>query len=93
MRSIEENKRRYLAAGHAIQSGVAMEHSMGSDDGSPKHLRVGINLRATDAGGLAKLLVDKGVITDEEYLEAIVDAAEAEQKAYEDRLGPGVTLA
>jgi hypothetical protein len=35
---------RYLDACHAVQSGVAFDQARGSDDGSPKHLRTGVNL-------------------------------------------------
>lgn len=36
-------KLTYEQALHGMQSGVTFEHSQGSPDGSPKHLRVGIN--------------------------------------------------
>ena len=63
----EDNGQRYLAACHAIQSGVAFEHSQGSTDGTPKHLRTGINIAMCDHAALVKLLVAKGLFTDEEY--------------------------
>lgn len=77
---------RYLAAAHAMQTAVALDQTRGSDDGSPKHLRVGVNTALVDAGGLVKLLVDKGVITIEEYQKAIADAMEQEVKNYRKRL-------
>lgn len=77
---------RYTAALHAMQSGVAAEHQLGERDGEPKHLRVGINAAKVELGGLAGLLVSKGVIDHDEYVTAIADAMEAEVVRYEDRL-------
>lgn len=78
---------RYTAASHAIQSAVAMQHAMGSKDGSPKHLRVGINLRAVDHAALVSLLIDGGIITREAYYEAVANQAEIEQADMERELG------
>src|SRR5207248_3069740 len=58
---------------HALQSGVRWEHERGSDDGSPKHLRTGVNIALRDHSSLVNLLVRKGIITDLEYAEAIVE--------------------
>lgn len=77
---------RYIKAGHAIQSGVAVEIEQGSSDTEPKHLRVGINLSKTDMAGLVKLLIAKGILTEEEYLEAITLEAEQEVTRYEERI-------
>lgn len=92
---------RYVAAAHAVQSGVKadMETDASNSHGAttPKHLRVGLNNVASDQGSLAKLLMDKGVITEAEYLEAIADGIEREQARYEqmltDRFGHPVKLA
>lgn len=91
---------RYKRATHAMQSGVAQSLSMGVEaakDCEPKHLRVGINAAMADAGALVKLLVDKGVITRVEYLEALAEGMEREKVSYEvtlsERLGAKVTLA
>lgn len=88
---------RYLAALHAMQSGVAMEMNIRSTPTEPKHLRTGLNVAMCDHGALAKLLMDKGVITEGEYLRSIADAMEAEQGRYEqtlsELLGKPVSLA
>lgn len=88
---------RYLAAAHAMQSGVAAEHERGSDDGSPKHLRVGVNCTAASVAALANLLITKGVFTLDEYVKVQADEMEAEKGRYEERLsaalGAKVTLA
>jgi hypothetical protein len=80
-------RERYLDAGHAVQTGVALEMAREGDDSrAHKHLRVGINLRACDHTGLVKLLIAKGVITEDEYVEAMADEAELEVQRYEERL-------
>jgi hypothetical protein len=91
----EQDKARYMAAAHAVQSGVAMEQNF-SDASSPKHLRTGLDLRAADIAALATLLMQKGVFTLDEYEKALADAAEEEKARYEERvaqrLGKKVTL-
>lgn len=72
---------RYQAAAHAVQSALAAvlgalgPKAAGAD---PKHLRTGLNLVMADHGSLADLLIRKGVITEEEYLEAIAAGTERE---------------
>lgn len=88
---------RHRAAAHAMQAGVAMEMNISPGPTSPKHLRVGINSALVDQGALAKLLVDKGVITSLEYAEACATMMEGEKERYEKDLseyfGRPVTLA
>ncbi len=86
MVKVNELRERYLAAMHAVQSGVAMEIEAGSTDTTPKHLRVGINSAMVDHGALATVLIQKGILTEEEYFEALAETAEREQAAYEARL-------
>jgi hypothetical protein len=82
-----EAYREYCALCHAMQTGVMAEQSLGSQDGTPKHLRTGINVALCDHGALIKLLVDKGLITDEEYAVAIRDMMKCEVERYETLLG------
>lgn len=70
---------------HAMQSGC--EYGAGGMTGTPpigpqaavdrwreqKHLRVGVNSVNVSLGALSKLLVAKGVITDLEYAQTLVD--------------------
>jgi hypothetical protein len=77
---------RYLAALHAMQTGVAIEQARGSRDGEPKHLRVGINSAKVEMGALAALLIEKGLFTRDEYTAAVADAMETEVAAYEQRI-------
>lgn len=74
---------RYSAAAHAMQAGVAMEMHHNAAPTERKHLRVGINTALTDAAGLVKLLIAKGVFTEEEYLASITESMEAEKSRYE----------
>ena len=83
----EKDTDRYLAAAHAMQSGVAAE--MGPEC-EPKHLRVGINSALVGNAALARLLIEKGVFTLDEYEAAQAAEMEAEKDRYEHRLG--VTL-
>lgn len=95
-------QQRYVKAAHAVQSGVAMDMATDPNPNSqgattPKHLRTGLNAVMADHGSLAKLLIDKGIITQDEYLDAIADGQEREQARYEklltDRTGQRITLA
>lgn len=84
--SIEELRAAYLQLGHAMQSGVALEQGRGSNDGTPKHLRVGVNAAMSDQRGLAMLLIAKGIFTEREYTAAMVEAMALEVEEYEARL-------
>lgn len=79
---IERAEARYEAAAHAMQSGVAMKMSFAPSETTPKHLRVGVNSALSNAGGLVTLLMEKGLITREEYTSAIADAMERERDIY-----------
>jgi hypothetical protein len=82
--SLEEDRKRYMAAAHAVQSAVAF--TMGPET-EPKHLRVGIDLTKSDQGALATLLIEKRVFTEAEYFKALADAMEREKTMRETELG------
>ncbi len=83
----KQDRERYIREAHAMQSGVAMQISAHeSPDTSPKHLRVGINSALVDSGALAQLLIDKGVISADEYEKAMADGMQREADAYRKRL-------
>ena len=90
------DRERYLAAMHAMQTGVAIEMQQGSGDTEPKHLRVGINGAMCDHAALVRLLIAKGLFTEEEYVKEVADEAEREVARYEERLnaqgGPHIRL-
>lgn len=84
----------YARALHAIQTGVLYEMQFDFEEGrgiSPdtptgrliKHLRTGLNGALADHGSLARLLITKGIITDEEYKEAMLAGVRAEKENYE----------
>lgn len=81
--STEEDLQRYLAAAHAMQSGVAAKMQIDPAETTPKHLRVGVNSAMVEHNALAKLLIDKGVISEAEYFTAQADAMEREKALYE----------
>lgn len=64
--TVKKNIERYLAAAHAVQSGVAMEIMGGSEAASPKHLLTGIRCAMRYSGSLVDVLVAKGVVTESE---------------------------
>lgn len=71
---------------HAMQSGVAADQAGGSLDGTPKHLRVGVNTAFLQNNAITSLLIKKGIITDIEYLEQLNKEIKAEITRYEQRL-------
>lgn len=88
---LDDLQRRYLAAAHAVQAGVAMElnddpPSNSASAASPKMLRTGVNLAMVQQGALVRLLIQKGLITEEEYFTELVAGVEDEKRQYEERL-------
>lgn len=97
MRTTAEAFEKYQQMCHAMQSGVAAEIAQGmAEDTTPKNLRTGVNSAMVDASALAKLLIEKGVISEQEYANALCDGMVEEVKLYErrlsDDLGRDVTL-
>ncbi len=74
-----------------MQTGVAIMMNY-TNQTQPKHLRVGVNSAMSDQGGLAQLLIAKGVFTLDEYEKAVADAMEREVESYrkliQEKLGP-----
>lgn len=87
MKTTEEFYAEYMAACHAMQSGVAMKMHSDPNETEPKHLRVGVNAAMVEFGALTKLLFDKGVITELEFAEYLAQAMRDEVSKYEDDLG------
>lgn len=94
----EELTAEYEALLHAMQTGVAMlmNYETKDPEHSFKHLRVGINSAFIDTGAIVLLLVKKGVITEEEHLEALIQLARNEVRLYTKKcsevLGKPITL-
>jgi len=79
---LEKLAQEYVELGHAVQSGIAACIGIGWDGTTPKHLRVGIDTSKSDQAALAKLLIEKGVITEVEYYEALVEGLKEEVEGY-----------
>lgn len=77
----QEDKARYLHHSHRMQTGV--EYLKDKSDQTPKMLRVGVNAAMSDHSGLAGLLIKKGIITFDEYENAMAEAMEREADRYE----------
>lgn len=89
------HKERWHRAAHCMQAGVKMDKAGARADGEHVQSRIGINVALRDHGSLVALLVSKGVITDDEYFEAIADGMEQEVREYEallSRFGTKVRL-
>jgi len=90
----DQDGRTYQQLQHAMQSGVAAEHAKKSE--TMKDVRVGLNTALCDQAALVQLLEEKGIITREEYIDAITVEMGNEVRRYEQRLSRGgskVTLA
>lgn len=77
---------RYLNASHAIQAAVGAEMTFNPNPTEPKHLRTGLNVMMVDHGAVVELLIQKGLFTYLEVMEAIADEMEEEKRSYERRL-------
>lgn len=91
MSKLDNLNQRYLKAAHAVQAGVAMEMNdappnISSSAVSPKMLRTGVNLAMVQQGAIVRLLIKKGLITEEEYMVELVAGVEEEKHQYEERL-------
>ena len=71
---------RYRAAAHKMQTGVEFLRDKSSQE--PKQLRVGINSAHSDIASLMSLMVDKGIATMDEILEALAEGMEEEAENY-----------
>jgi len=96
LRRIEALVARYKQLEHAMQTGVAYKMEYDPKDTTPKHLRVGINSAMVETGALVQLLIQKGMLTQIEWLEMLVAGLEKEVQSYTDELtrhhGANITL-
>jgi hypothetical protein len=87
---------RYMSAAHGMQTGVAYKMEYDAGDTTPKHLRVGVNSAMVDSYTIARLLIEKGIFTEEEYLTTQAEEMERERDSYkqwlERYLGTGVNI-
>lgn len=80
--TLEEKRQRYEALAHAMQTGVAYVMEKEPSETAPKHLRVGVNAAMVEHAALANLLVRKGVITEDEYVDSLIEELEREVERY-----------
>ena len=80
--SIEFDIQRYFDACHQMQTGVKFSIELGSDEATPKHLRVGVNSAMVEHAALISLLVQKGIITKGEYFRELRIHMEHEVERY-----------
>lgn len=68
----------YQALLHGVQTGIGyrLEHDKRLAD--PKHLRTGIDSAMVSDAAIVKLLIDKGVFTELEFVTALRDKAQEE---------------
>ena len=77
----------YEQAAHGVQTAIAYDRTNGGKATEPKHMRVGIDMSKADMLGLVCLLIDKGVFTEAEYIEAIRLSANEEVAMREEVFG------
>ncbi len=102
--SAQDDLDRYHKAMHAMQTGVKLRLTREApqveygkqvpdeQECSPKHLRVGVNSALVNSSALVLLLVDKGIITEDEYCATLAHFMEQDVASYQDDLPPGVSL-
>lgn len=77
---------RYKKACHAMQSGVEMMMHYNPMETSSKHLRVSVNSSMVEFGALVRILISKGIITEEEFAKGLADQMEEEAASYSQKL-------
>lgn len=77
---------RYMAAAHAMQSGVASLLTVHPELAEDKHVRVGITSNQVTDAAVARLLIEKGVFTADEYEHALAAEMDLEVGRLEDSL-------
>jgi hypothetical protein len=81
-----DQQQRYMHHLHRMQAGVALQQGIDPTDGAPKHLRVGINSAHISHAALVRVLVARGLISNDEYVEALIQQTQEEADSYEERL-------
>lgn len=90
---LQDSAARYMAALHGIQSGIMVILEKGgalASRCSTKHMQTGLEARASDHAALAKILIGKGLFTEEEYSTAVADQLEEEKHSLEVELGEAI---
>lgn len=86
MSATPDSHTRYHDAMHAVQTGLAILIERGQQLAEPKHLRVGINSAMVTDSAISSLLIEKGIFTEDEYVDALAAAAEREHAFIQDEV-------
>jgi len=84
--TLEELRAKLIRLGHAMQSGVAFTMLIDPKATSVKHLRVGVNNALINNAAIASLLMQQGIITEEEYLRELITWTEQDIERYREQL-------
>ena len=84
--TLQEKRAKYARLAHAVQSGVKAKMEIDGSETTPKHLRVGVNMAMIDSAAVGMLLLRKGIISEEEYVDALIDRTQQEVEMYEEFL-------
>lgn len=76
----------YYDAANAMQAGVKAKAAYTDDETNPIDLRVGVNSAMVEHAALADLLMEKGIITEEEYQNSLAEVMAKEKARYEAEL-------
>lgn len=82
--TLAEKALKYQSLAHALQSGI--EYNRDQTEKDPKHLRVGINVAHSDHAALVNLLIAKGLFTQDDYFDYLIEQLEKEVQSYEEML-------
>lgn len=88
----EEQAAKLQELGHRVQSGIAFFEGQRDLLGTryaevePKHLRVGVNSALIETSSLARVMFRKGLMTSEEYFDALIESWEQEVDSYREKV-------
>ena len=90
----QERVARYQHLLHALQSGVKAQQEFDratnpdpdTHETGGKHLRTGLNASKVEHGALVALLIKRGVISEDDYWDAMLELLEREVQGYEEKL-------
>jgi hypothetical protein len=86
MKIVDELLKEYEKLMHVMQTAVALKMQRFPNETTPKHLRVGVNAAMVEHSALINLLIQKGIITDEEYYSEVNSMLKGEIENYRKEL-------
>lgn len=87
-----ELEAEYEQLSHAVQTGVMHYLELNPKFAGSKFLKTGNDLRAVDHHAIVTLLIQKGIITEREYLEQLVKSTREEVRRYETILSKAYSI-